>query len=214
MHDTFYDGTKGDLSKITNDSYKKVILWMPTFRKAISFDRNDSTMELPLGVPILENVNACIRLNDFLQEENALLIIKIHPMQDPTTIKIKEMSNIIILDKNAVKQRGIDNYRLMKDVDALISDYSSAAYDFLHADKPIGFTLDDVKDYKLGLIFEKPEEYMPGHIIFNQNDFMAFIEDVVNGKDPYMQERRRISDLFFKYHDRNSSQRLAEFLDL
>ena len=40
------------------------------------------------------------------------------------------------------------------------------------------------------------------------------IEDVVNGKDPYMQERRRISDLFFKYHDRNSSQRLAEFLDL
>ena len=113
-----------------------------------------------------------------------------------------------------MKQRGIDNYRLMKDVDALISDYSSAAYDFLHADKPIGFTLDDVKDYKLGLIFEKPEEYMPGHIIFNQNDFMAFIEDVVNGKDPYMQERRRISDLFFKYHDRNSSQRLAEFLDL
>lgn len=214
MHDTFYDGTKGDLSKITNDSYKKVILWMPTFRKAISFDRNDSTMELPLGVPILENVNACIRLNDFLQEENALLIIKIHPMQDPTTVKIKEMSNIIILDKNAVKQRGIDNYRLMKDVDALISDYSSAAYDFLHADKPIGFTLDDVKDYKLGLIFEKPEEYMPGHIIFNQNDFMAFIDDVVNGKDPYMQERRRISDLFFKYHDRNSSQRLAEFLDL
>ena len=135
-------------------------------------------------------------------------------MQDLTTVKVKGMSNIIVIDANAVKKLGVDNYRLMKDVDALISDYSSAAYDFLHRNKPIGFTLDDAMDYKLGFVFENPIEYMPGHIIYNQKDFIGFIEDVVNEKDPFEKKRNEISNLFFKYHDGNSSKRLVEYLGL
>ena len=127
---------------------------MPTFRKSVDFSRMDSTSELALGVPILKDRESCNELNTFLAANNALLIVKIHPMQDLTTVKIKDMSNILVLDANTVKQRGVDNYHLMKDVDALISDYSSAAYDFLHADKPIAYTLDDAEDYKLGFLFE------------------------------------------------------------
>ena len=102
----------------------------------------------------------------------------------------------------------------MKDVDALISDYSSAAYDFMHADKPIAYTLDDAEDYKLGFLFENPLDYMPGHIVYNQEEFMDFIKDVIDGKDPYKEERRRISDLFYAYHDKNGSKRLAEYMGL
>ena len=102
----------------------------------------------------------------------------------------------------------------MKDVDALISDYSSASYEFLHANKPIGFTVDDVKDFKLGMNFPDPENYMPGHIIHGQEEFIQFIEDVVNGKDPYAADRKRVFDLFFKYHDGYSCKRLAEPLAL
>lgn len=214
MHDVFYNDEAGDLSHITTQRYKKVILWMPTFRKPMEFSRNDSVGELPLGVPILKDQDSCNQLNSFLQRENTLLIVKIHPMQDLTTVKICGMSNITILDRNKVKELNIDNYRLMKDVDALISDYSSAAYDFLHTDKPIGFTMDDVKDYKLGLIFDDPIEYMPGHVIYNQEDFMQFIDDVIVGNDPYSDKRKKIFDLFFKYHDGNSAKRLADFMGL
>lgn len=214
MHDIFYNGGQGDLRKLTNKTYKKVILWMPTFRKSVDFSRMDSTSELALGVPILKDRESCNELNTFLAANNALLIVKIHPMQDLTTVKIKDMSNILVLDANTVKQRGVDNYHLMKDVDALISDYSSAAYDFLHADKPIAYTLDDAEDYKLGFIFENPFDYMPGHIVYNQEEFISFIKDVIDGKDPHREERRKISNLFFEYHDGNGSKRLTEYLGL
>lgn len=214
MHDVFYDASKGDLYKITEKKYSKVILWMPTFRKAVAFERNDSNIDLPLGIPIFRDEKSCVILNEFLAKNDTLLVIKIHPMQDLTTVKVKGMSNIIVIDANAVKKLGVDNYRLMKDVDALISDYSSAAYDFLHRNKPIGFTLDDAMDYKLGFVFENPIEYMPGHIIYNQKDFIGFIEDVVNEKDPFEKKRNEISNLFFKYHDGNSSKRLVEYLGL
>lgn len=214
MHDVFYNSNPGDLEKITKKNFKKVVLWMPTFRKSVDFNRNDSSTELPLGVPILQSVGMCEKINNFLKINNSLLIVKIHPMQDLQTVKIKDMSNILVIDAQAVKDLNLDNYRLMKDVDALISDYSSAAYDFLHVDKPLAFTLDDAEEYKLGFIFKDPINYMPGHIVYNQEDFINFIKDILDEKDIYKEKRKEVFDLFFKYHDGNSSHRLAEFLDL
>lgn len=214
LHDVLYTSQKGDLDKITGGyEYTKVILWMPTFRKHLS-DRNDSSVDLPLGVPVLRDKNACIRLNNILKEENTLLIAKIHPMQDLSMVKLQNLSNITVLDINAVKRMGIDTYRLMKDVDALISDYSSSAYDFLHLNRPIGFTMDDVKEYKLGLVFDDPFDYMPGQIIYNEDDFMEFVKNVVSGRDSFVSKRKKVFDLIFKYHDGESSKRLAEYLGL
>ena len=65
MHDIFYNGGQGDLRKLTNKTYKKVILWMPTFRKSVDFSRMDSTSELALGVPILKDRESCNELNTF-----------------------------------------------------------------------------------------------------------------------------------------------------
>ena len=76
MHDIFYNGGQGDLRKLTNKTYKKVILWMPTFRKSVDFSRMDSTSELALGVPILKDRESCNELNTFLAANNALLIVK------------------------------------------------------------------------------------------------------------------------------------------
>ena len=112
------------------------------------------------------------------------------------------------------KKLGIDNYRLMKDADALISDYSSVAYDYLHLDRPIGYTLDDMEHYKVGFIIDNPSELMAGHIIYNKKQFINFIEDVINNKDPYKEERRKLFDKVFKYHDGDSCKRLTEFMGI
>ena len=49
-------------------------------------------------------------LNEKLVSLNCLLIIKIHPMQDPLTItNLKDEGNIIVLDAQRVKELGIDN---------------------------------------------------------------------------------------------------------
>lgn len=214
MHDVFYQNEVGDLRKIIFSKYRKAIIWMPTFRKPIQFDRNDSDIELPMGIPIFNDMDELVDLNNMLKEKESFLIIKIHPMQDMKTVKVKGLSNIMILDGKSVKKLGIDNYRLMKDADALISDYSSVAYDYLHLDRPIGYTLDDMEHYKVGFIIDNPSELMAGHIIYNKKQFINFIEDVINNKDPYKEERRKLFDKVFKYHDGDSCKRLTEFMGI
>ena len=214
MHDYLYSSQIGDLHKITHKIYNKVILWMPTFRKNKDGMRDDSYVTEKLGIPIFQNISSYKALNNKLYLENALLIIKIHPMQDMSAIKVKNMSNIIILDAKIVKKLNIDNYRLMKDTDALVSDYSSAAYDYLHLNRPIGYTVDDAKQYKLGFIVNNPQDLMGGQIIENESDFLLFLENVIEDKDPYKDKRHEVFNKVFKYHDGNSSRRLANFLKL
>ena len=128
----------GDLKKLTgrkssfnveqesNQKFEKVIIWMPTFRKLRSGERIDSNVELTMGVPILKNNEDFCKLDEKLASKKVLLVIKIHPMQDTSKIRIRSTNNIVVLDGNTVKELGIDNYRLMVDTDAMITDYSSS----------------------------------------------------------------------------------------
>lgn len=211
--DILYKPSNNELSKITSKKYKKVFLWMPTFRKTKD-GRNDTSLKGGIGIPIFNKLDDVKKLNEELSKNNSLLIIKIHPMQDLKTVKIRELSNIIVLDGISVKKLNVDNYQLMKDTDALISDYSSAAYDYMHLNRPIGFTMDDVKDYKLGLIVDNPEKLIGGKIIKNNVEFLEFIQEVLDGKDTYKVKRNRVFDTVFDYHDGNSCERLVKFLKL
>ena len=213
-HDLLYRDNNELKKIITNREFQKVILWMPTFRKLKSSKRNDSSTEQKLGIPIIDDLDTYDKLNEKLHEKDALLIIKIHPMQDISTVKIGNKSNIIVLTGKSVKELNVDNYKLMSNVDALISDYSSAAYDFLHCDKPIGYTMDDLKSYKLGLIVDNPDVLIGGPKIYNTNEFLNFIDSVLDNKDEYKDKRHQIFNNIFKYHDGNSSERLAKFLKL
>lgn len=212
--DILYSKERGDLYKLTNSEFKKVILWMPTFRKNKDGVRNDSKESEPLGIPIINNISEYNLLNELLNKNNSLLIIKIHPMQDLSVVKIKSLSNIIVLNGDSIKKFDIDNYRLMKDTDALISDYSSVAFDYLHIDRPIGYTLDDAKAYKLGFIVNPPEKLMAGEFIYNEDQLFKFINSVINGQDPHKDERHQLFDKCFKYHDGHSCKRIADFLQL
>lgn len=212
-HDTLFNSEEGDLNKITKENYKKVILWMPTFRRSVD-GRQDGDTDNSLGIPIIDTLDAYYNLNKKLKDENVLLVIKIHPMQDMSTVKIKSLSNIILLDGASVKKIKVDNYRLMKDADALISDYSSVAYEYLHLNRPIAYTMDDLKEYSLGLIVSEPEKMMAGKIVYTFNDFNEFIDDVISGNDTYKEERQVLYDKIWKYHDGNSSERLAKHMGL
>ena len=211
-HDVFYNESSGDLKKITNKSYSKTILWMPTFRQL--GDRCDSKSDLPMGIPIFKSADEYQELNAWLNMRNVLLVIKIHPMQNLSKIKVKTESNIIVLNGEAVKKLNVDNYKLMKDVDALISDYSSSSYDFLHLNKPIAYTLDDLQDYELKLPIKNTDDYIGGQKIYSKDEFYLFLQDVADGNDKYAETRKKCFDLIFKYHDGNSCKRLCEFLKL
>ena len=214
-HDVFYRESENELLKLTDHRYDKVFLWMPTFRKGGGYRRDDGSEEQPFGVPLLQTQSEFHALQQFLAQHNSLLIIKIHPMQDPATLlALKETENIRVLTGSSVKQLRIDNYRLVKCADALISDYSGIAFSYLLLDRPLGFVLSDMADYKRGFAMDNPEDYLVGQKILSFEDFYAFLASVLEGKDAWQEARQQLTRWLYTHRDGNSCDRLAETLGL
>ena len=56
------------------NKYDKIILWLPTFRKAAISNRLDSTFEFPLGLPIIYSTGELNRLNEYLMKNRIYTI--------------------------------------------------------------------------------------------------------------------------------------------
>lgn len=214
LQDIFFENSNTELEKLTKNKYKKVIVWMPTFRKGGGYKRNDSTVDLPLGVPIITHLDMYKKLNELLSENNVLLVIKVHPMQDVDTIKISDESNIKVLDAKKVKELNIDNYRLLKNADALISDYSSILYDYLVLNRPVGYVFSDLKEYKCGLCVDDLEPYIVGPIINTYDELCLFIKNIIKGKDIYNSRRSELALDLYGHVDGNACKKLADFIGL
>ncbi len=214
VHDLLIGNNVNEIQKITKINFKKVILWMPTFRVGGGFQRNDSLKEQPLGIPLISDFSQYTELNAYLNKRDTLLIIKIHPKQDLTTLGIKNLSNVIVLTGEDVKKKNVDNYRLMNCVDAVISDYSGVAYEFLQLNRPIAYVLDDMNEYRLGFVVADIRTLLAGAEIYSMTDMYSFIDSVIAEKDPYKEKREQIRNYIYEYHDTNNCKRLAEFMGL
>lgn len=194
-------------------NYKKVILWMPTFRKSDCSDRIDSSFEFPLEIPCLYSEQDCIRLNKTLQKENILLILKPHPAQKLKLVKDLELSNFVILYNDDLSLKNIQLYQFIGSTDALITDYSSIYYDYLLTDKPIGLTIDDYEYYEkdTGFVFNYFENIIGEHIK-NIDDFISFVRNVADNRDELKQKRVEICDMVNTHKDAQSAKRVYEHL--
>lgn len=196
----------------------KYIFWLPTFRTARKELDNLSeyTMENQTGLPILDTFEEIENLNEVLKIRETILLVKLHPFQDKSQIFSAEMSNIIFLDNDVLFDNDIHINELLGWADALISDYSSVAVDYMLLDRPIAFTLDDVDEYKnsRGFVFENIQEWLPGEEIYNYDDFRRYIIEVSEGKDSKREKRKILLDKMHKYHDSNSCRRILEALKI
>ena len=199
------------LLNIDKSKFSKVVLWMPTFRKSESNNYLDSDVDFPLL-----NEDNITELNDVLLENKVLMIIKPHPFQESLPFLQTKNSNILILNNIDLESRSVELYELLGQVDVLLTDYSSVYFDFLLTQKPIGFVLDDIKDYgdKRGFTIENPLDIMPGEKIYTFNELNNFINNLRDGQDVYKDERNRINDLVNKYQDDKNCERIVEFLDI
>ena len=213
-NDCFYQDTPDEFQKISKEQYDHIILWMPTFRKGGGPGRNDSTAIQPLGIPLIEDLETYKNLNAFLQSRSMFLIIKIHPNQDLSDLNITDLSNIKVVTAQTAKALDLDNSRLMKCSDAVISDYSSAAFQYLLLNRPIAFVLSDFKEYKRGLIVDDIASFFLGDFIYTYDDLTGFLEHVSAGSDRFFEKRTELRSLLYAYQDGNACKRLAEFMEL
>ena len=170
---------------------EKLVIWMPTFRNSQhSRFPEDEIKEYPL----LTTIEKWKAVDECCHKNGVRLLIKLHTFQKEYDIDFSLFSNIIRIDNEDFEKNSTDLYHFLPYTDALISDYSSVAIDYLIVNKPIAFVLDDYDRYKTtrGFVFDNPQKYMPGHHLYNVNDLQSFLEDVVQGNDLYCKDREQI----------------------
>ncbi len=198
-----------------NGGREKVVLWMPTYRLSHNQALSERTLTSELNLPIIENMTDLNELNEVCKKNGVVLILKRHQLQTSYAIK-QEFSHIKYLEDSDLEKEDVQLYEALSWVDALITDYSSVAIDYMLLDKPIGFTLDDYQQYKdsRGFVFEEPLKYMPGMHMYNKEDFSRFIEIIGRGEDHWRESR---SEIIGKTHNppkQGYCKRIAEYFHI
>lgn len=148
--------------------HTKMLCYMPTFRQS------EKKLLGLIDFPELER---------FLQENDYLLCIKLHPKST-----IKDSIRQIKSERILVYEDGLDSNLLLKETDVLVTDYSSAFFDFALTEKPIVFFCYDYEEYvkeSRELYFDY-EEVIPGAKVETQSELQIILKEM--GKT-YSKER-------------------------
>ena len=199
-----------DLHSVLEGDFQKVIVWYPTFRQ----HKNGLQTASANALPVVHNVEAAVHLNEIAKENNVLIVVKPHFMQNVSYIKDHGLSNIRFIDDAFFAANHISSYEFVGSCDALITDYSSIYFDFLLCDKPVAVIWEDIDDYRKNPGFAMdPDFYMKGaQKIYDVIDFENFIQDLSIGIDALKDSRNEINQLVNYGSDGKNSNRVVNFI--
>lgn len=188
----------------------QVVLSMETFKQGKRM--KDSVTVDSYAINVVKSENELVLLDDFLKENKIVLLVKIHHLQDLSFLRFVVLSNIRFLTDDDLRKKGIQLYELIENANILLTDYSSVFYDYLLLDRPIGFLIGDINEYKRGFIIDDPLNEMTGEKINNVEQLKSFLLKTLDGEDNYQQQRKELRDTVFKYQDGNNCKRLLDWL--
>lgn len=180
-----------DVIKKAKNEGRHIVLLSPTWRPKYDYQ------------PI-HAVNA-IKLNDFCESNNILIVYKPHPKEFD---KFPVTNNIIRYGKNS------DIYPAFKYFDAMVTDYSSIFMDFILLDKPVIFFLYDRSKYEdsRGLQHDI-DDVCPGPICQTQEQLHDNLLGVVRRRDDYKEKRSLVVREFNDFKDKNNCKRLVGHIE-
>jgi len=178
----------------TKEGSFKMLYYMPTFR--------DSEIKFFEVVALAE-------MNDFLQKNQLLLCVKLHP-KSKLREKFKEIEseNIILIDADT------DPYVFIPYSSLLITDYSSIYFDYLLSGKPIVFFDYDLEEYLRDAreMYFDYETYTPGRKAASFEELQEAVLDTLSDENLYKQERDKLASQMFRDGRKDASGALVQEL--
>ena len=185
-----------DRAAATRARGKRVILYAPTFR--------DGRPEwvLHAGLDVLAQAAA---------QGGDLLIVNLHPVESPQIPKLAPH-----LPGVAFVTPRTDIYPLLRQASALITDYSSVMFDYLHVDAPVLLYRPDHEAYtqKSRKLFDDKLAVLPGPLFGEAAVLAKALRRADLGQTPqHAQARAQLRAQWFDHHDGLAGQRLLSVLD-
>ncbi len=171
---------------------KRVILYAPTFR--------DGRSEWVLQAGLDKLAQAAMQGGD-------LLVVNLHPVESPQIPKLAPL-----LPGVAFVQPRSDLYPLLGKTSALITDYSSVMFDYLHLDRPVLFFRPDHAAYtqRSRKLFDDKLPELPGPLFDDAAALAKALRRTDLGQtQAHAQARARLHREWFDHHDGNAGQRLT-----
>lgn len=181
------------------------ILYLPTWRdwdyglSAAEFKKTDS----------YNNIMCLLRsekLAKILEDKNLIMYIRLHPFVSQFLRNFTDISkrkNIKFVDTNISK--------LIINMDAIITDYSSVAMDFFYLHKPVIFyQYDQDKFLKLRGTYLNYKNELFGELCKDENELIDAIDLIQNREfNNYPKLRRKL----FTFNDRKNSERIINAIE-
>lgn len=173
-------------------AYDKVFLYTPTWRETRKSFLEDAFPDIK-------------KLDDILQKKNYLMVMKLHYQTKIESILKQDLKNIIVLESS------IDVYGLFRDIDVLITDYSSIYDDYLLSNKDVLLYPFDKEEYIKdgnGLIADY-DDYKLG---LQVHTFDAFCHAIESDADMSIPDYGWLRKQFWADYKGNASEKIVKFV--
>lgn len=183
---------------------KKLIVYAPTYRQT---SINDTAYYYQFSQVEVD------ALKHFLQANNAILGYRPHYFKNSNNFfNLDEfIDNELIFD---LSQAVIHEYSaLARELDLLITDYSSVYIEALYLNKPVicfGYDIEHYRTQQDGLLYDMDLAF-PGPIVQKFYFLISVLQERLQATSETIElEQATAKKLFFKYNDANNSQRVVE----
>jgi len=177
-------------------SFKYIITYLPTHRQ-LGKKRIDLFEEYGFKINAAQQI---------LGRLNAIFLIKAHYFDKKLNLPTvdENLRRVYVPSDDELP----DIYPLLKETDILITDYSSAYFDYLLLNRPIIFTPFDINEYtgEEGFYYDY-DEVTPGQKAKDWPEVFKLIPEIIQN-DHWKQEREAVCNRFNKFRDNKSSERI------
>lgn len=197
----------------SNNKFSKIIGWLPTFRQHRYNPSGGSKKIYKYGLPLINNINDFIQINEKLKSTNMLLLIQMHHAQAKNYTQLTNYSNIKFINEPIKLKYNLSTTDLLGNFDALITDYSSAYHEYIILNRPIALTIDDLIKYsKSWGFFINYLDWIKGDYIINNNALLNWLSNISMNLDINKNNREESLHKIHKYIDNKSTNRVTDYI--
>ncbi|MFW9965283.1 MAG: CDP-glycerol glycerophosphotransferase family protein, partial [Candidatus Sifarchaeia archaeon] len=146
-------------------------------------------------------------LEKWLKKRSAILLLRAHISDSIPVSESERIRSLSFEECNEITD-------ILKEINVVITDYSSITADFLLLDRPIIYIPYDKDKFesRFGFCYSNFEFWTPGQKVYSFISFIQALEIALEGDDGYSERRKWINQFVNEFQSSNSTERVYAYL--